>query len=241
MWYYLLDLREETHPVKRSDVLNTLDEFIQSRSILDHPFYVAWERGELTPEQLATYARMYYPHVQAFPGYLKAVIKCSNDAETRKELSENLADELSEPKTHPELWLDFAQAVGVNREQLKSEAPADFTRSVIADFTELTNRNVASGLSALYAYESQQPEVSKRKMEGLRELYGVRSSEALEYFETHATADVEHREGERKALARCLASGVSEDVIFDSASDALDAYWKLLDGVCEAAGVRAID
>ena len=224
--------------MKRSDVLNTLDELIQSRSILGHPFYVAWERGELTPEQLATYARMYYPHVQAFPGYLKAVIAGSSDAETREELSKNLADELSEPKTHPELWLDFAQAVGVNSEQLQAETPADSTHSVIAVFTELTNRSVTSGLSALYAYESQQPEVSKRKMKGLCELYGIESSEALEYFSTHATADVEHREGERKALARCLESGVSEDEIYHSASTALDAYWKLLDGVCEVADVR---
>ena len=84
--------------MKRSDVLNTLDELIQSRSILDHPFYVAWERGELTPAQLATYARMYYPHVQAFPGYLKAVIAGSSDSETCEELSKNLTDELSEPK-----------------------------------------------------------------------------------------------------------------------------------------------
>ena len=224
--------------MKRSDVLNTLDELIQSRSILDHPFYVAWERGELTPAQLATYARMYYPHVQAFPGYLKAVIAGSSDSETCEELSKNLTDELSEPKTHPELWLDFAEAFGVNSEQLQTETPADSTRSVIETFTELTNRSVASGLSALYAYESQQPEVSKRKMKGLCELYGIESSEALEYFSTHATADVEHREGERKALARCLESGVSEDEIYDSASTALDAYWKLLDGVCEVADVR---
>ena len=126
----------------------------------------------------------------------------------------------------------------MNSEQLQAETPADSTRSVIETFTELTNRSVASGLSALYAYESQQPEVSKRKMKGLCELYGVVSSEALEYFSTHATADVEHREGERKALARCLESGVSEDEIYDSASTALDAYWKLLDGVCEVADVR---
>jgi len=35
------------------DTLDLLDRLIQSRSILRHPFYVAWQRGELSGEQLA--------------------------------------------------------------------------------------------------------------------------------------------------------------------------------------------
>ena len=54
--------------------LRELDESIRERSILKHPFYRAWERGELTREQLATYAGIYYPHVRAFPRYLAVAI-----------------------------------------------------------------------------------------------------------------------------------------------------------------------
>jgi len=46
-------------------------------------------------------------------------------------------------------------------------------------------------------------------------------------------ACIEHRLGERQALLRCLESGASPQVVLDSASQALDAYWGLLDGVCQ--------
>ena len=78
----------------RSDVLHTLDARVHARSILQHPFYIAWERGALTRAQLAIYARTYYPHVHAFPRYLEATIERTDDAASRVELERNLADEL---------------------------------------------------------------------------------------------------------------------------------------------------
>ena len=221
----------------RLDVLHTLDERVHARSILHHPFYIAWERGALTRVQLATYARAYYPHVHAFPRYLEATIARANDPASRVELQRNLADELSRPKAHHELWLDFADALGLDRCRVATAPPTPFARATVETFERLTSRDVASGLAALYAYESQQPEVSRRKMSGLRESYGVRSAKGLAYFEVHATTDLQHREGERDALARCLDGGVSPAVVLDAATDALDAYWGLLDGICDEAGV----
>lgn len=37
-----------------SEALRRLDEIIRERSILEHPFYQAWEKGMLTKSQLAT-------------------------------------------------------------------------------------------------------------------------------------------------------------------------------------------
>ena len=44
--------------MKTQNVLNQLDQLIRSRSILMHPFYVAWQLGDLTAEQLAIYAQV---------------------------------------------------------------------------------------------------------------------------------------------------------------------------------------
>jgi pyrroloquinoline-quinone synthase len=57
--------------MQAQDTLDRLDRLIQFRSILRHPFYVTWQRGELTAEQLAIYARAYYPHVASFPATFK--------------------------------------------------------------------------------------------------------------------------------------------------------------------------
>ena len=41
-----------------SDVVQAIDSLIEERNILKHPFYVAWECGELTRDDLAVYARI---------------------------------------------------------------------------------------------------------------------------------------------------------------------------------------
>jgi len=222
-----------------SAVLEELDALIVSRNILQHPFYVAWERGDLTRDQLATYATVYYPHVAGFPSYLRAAAAQTADAVIHAELERNLNDELSHPKPHDELWLDFAEALGVDRHTVTTTPPHPAADTMISTFVRLAEEGVASGLAALYAYESQQPEVSRRKMEGLRQRYGVESSTGLAYFDVHATTDLEHRRGEREGLARCLDAGASPPAIIDAAHQALDAYWGLLDGVCEQAGIVA--
>jgi pyrroloquinoline quinone (PQQ) biosynthesis protein C len=102
------------------------------------------------------------------------------------------------------------------------------------------NRSTAAALASLYAYESQQPEVSRNKMQGLEEHYGVTSTKGTGYFAVHATLDLEHRAGERDALLRCLDQGATEVEVLAAATETLDAYWGLLDGVCEAAGIACM-
>ena len=220
--------------------LERLDNLIQAHSILRHPFYVAWRRGVLTRAQLATYAGVYYPHVEAFPGYLEAALACTNDPVIRAGLERNLDDERGVPGPHPELWLDFAEELGLNRRHVASAAPHPAAAATVSVFNGLAGRHIASALAALYSYESQQPEVSRQKADGLRSHYGVQNSKGLHYFDVHATADIDHRAHERDGLARCISGDVSE-LVLQSGQAALGAYWNLLDGVCEAAGISTAD
>lgn len=217
--------------------LDRLDQLVRSRSILKHPFYQAWQLGELSSQQLAIYARAYYPHVAAFPGYLETALGVAEDPQVRAELQRNLQDELSIPKAHPDLWLDFAEGLGLDREEVKSADRLPAVRQLIGTLEELASMDSASGLAALYAYESQQPEVSSQKADGLRRFYGIQDPGTLAYFEVHAEADLQHRAGEREALARCLDSGMAEETILEAAGQTLDAYWGLLTGICEEAGI----
>jgi len=217
--------------------LRQLDDMIRERSILEHPFYQAWNRGELTREQLATYARVYYAHVEAFPSYLEASLAHASSDRVRTTLADNLADELGNPAPHPALWLDFAEGVGANRGEVVAAEAHPAARAMVNTFSDLAKQSLATGVAALYAYESQQPDVSHTKAEGLRSFYGVSDAKTLAYFTVHAAADVEHRAGERDALAACLAAGVPAHVIHGAAANALDAYWGLLDGVCAEIGI----
>jgi pyrroloquinoline-quinone synthase len=222
-----------------SAVLRELDASIRERSILKHPFYQAWERGELTREQLATYARIYYPHVRAFPRYLERAMTHATDDGVRAELADNLADELGNPAPHDELWLDFAEGVGADRTAVAASMPHPAAERIVSTFGSLAGEGLAAGLAALYAYESQQPEVSCTKAAGLRGHYGIDDPAAVDYFDVHEAADVRHRQGERDALAAWLAAGTPPEAVERATERALYAYWGLLDGVCREVGIPA--
>ena len=219
-------------------VLSRVDALIASRSILKHPFYVAWQQGTLTRDQLSTYATVYWPHVAAFPAYLEHAVAQTSDPVIRTELERNLEDERSNPRPHPELWLDFAAGLGADRRTV-TDAPVHPAAGRLVDtITRLTRSDTARGVAALYAYEAQQPEVSTQKLEGLRAYYGVTESGPLAYFHLHAEMDLAHRRSEREALGRSLDAGAEPEAVQEAVAETLDAYWGLLDGISEAADVH---
>ena len=213
-------------------ILNSIDQQIADKHLLTHPFYLAWTRGELSREALADYAAQYYQHVAAFPTYLSGVHAGCDDQPTRRTLLNNLIDEEAGSPNHPELWKRFAEGLGVSEEQLSQTEPQAETKNLIATFRETCREGTtAEGLAALYAYESQVPEICESKIDGLKKHYGFKNPEHYEYFTVHLEADREHRAAERAMLE----DHVTEEnaiAVKASAGRVLDALWDLLSGVC---------
>ncbi len=217
--------------------LARIDANIASRNVLTHPFYQAWQRGELSSAALQDYAAQYYPHVDAFPRYLSALHSHTDNADTRRALLQNLTDEEAGTPNHPQLWLQFAEGIGVSARTVTDTPARPETRHLIDTFLHICkNASVAAGLAALYSYESQIPQVADTKMEGLRAFYGVDSPEALAYFAVHKEADIEHSRVERALLSHHLHDTDAADAIAASQA-ALDAVWGLLSGVCARHGI----
>ena len=61
-----------------------LDARIARYDLLQHPFYQAWSKGELTRDELREYASEYWHHVSAFPTYLSALHARLEDAPLRR-------------------------------------------------------------------------------------------------------------------------------------------------------------
>lgn len=210
------------------DVIQRIDEKIAAQRLLDHPFYSAWSSGALTRNALERYAEQYYHWTEAFPTFLSASHAICPDLAARQEILSNLVDEEMGPDNHPELWLRFCDALGLDREAVKSSEVLPETAHAIASVRELCRQEpFVAGMSALYAYESQQPEVMTTKREGLSGMYGVTTGH--DFFVEHETADVRHSEGERD-LIRKYAGG-HEDEVVTGAQVGLDAVYSLLDGV----------
>lgn len=209
-------------------VVDRIHDQIATRRLLDHPFYVAWSRGELSREALRKYATQYYHWVHAFPTWLSAVHSNTPDLTMRQEILANLMDEEQGPENHPELWLRFCDALGLDRDAVKTADLLPETREAIATMRRVCREEpAAAGLAALYAFESQQPAVMKTKRDGLRDLYGI--TEGHEYFEVHEFLDVAHSAGELEMIER--SAGGHEAAVLAASEQALAATYRLLDGV----------
>jgi len=171
--------------------------------MLSHPFYQAWEEGRLTKEALRAYAMQYFHHVDAFPRAVSSVHANCPDAAGRRLLAENLAEEegLGEGKDdHAHLWLGFAAAMGAKEADVRAVAVNVETQNLIDTFRRLSRQSYASGIAALYAYESQLPAIAKTKIKGLVERYGVTDPRGTKFFEVHEVADIEHADVCRELL-----------------------------------------
>ena len=217
-----------------SELLQKLDETIKRHSLLTHPFYLLWNEGRLTQESLVEYAKQYYAHVKAFPTYLSGVHSHCEDFSVRQLLLENLMDEERGEENHPELWKRFAEGLGVEREDVESAELLPETRESVDTLKQLTqSEDFRNGVAALYAYESQVPEIAKTKREGLTKFYGIDDSRTVSYFKVHETADVEHSDTERSILTKYCTTEETQKQALDSTEKSAKAMWTFLDGVYE--------
>jgi pyrroloquinoline-quinone synthase len=190
------------------NLIERIDEARTRWNVLDHPFYLRWERGELTRDDLAFYAGEYRHAVVA----LAAAAATTGDAE-----------HAGEERAHIALWDDFAAAVGA---PLDREPNPETTECATAWHRE----SPLDARAVLYAIESSQPAVSKTKLAGLVDHYGFEpGSKATKYFELHADRDAEHAAQSKAVLEQAPREATVR--LADAAEVALAANWRLLNGV----------
>ena len=214
-----------------------LDARIAQFDLLCHPFYKAWSAGELSSDDLREYARDYYHHVNAFPTYLAELSMRLEESELRRAVLANLADEkgcddaTGKNPEHAELWLDFAEGMGANR-NLRGHEPLPEIKNLISFFHGVASEGTPEeALAAFYAYESQVPRVAAEKARGLREMYGA-NEKTCEYFTLHSTADLYHSQIWRQQLARRLEQNPqAAGPALTAAGNTAQALWSALDGI----------
>jgi pyrroloquinoline-quinone synthase len=190
------------------DVIKRIDDARSRWNVLDHPFYLRWEQGELSRDELAFYAGEYRHAVVALA-----------DAASATGDREHAAEEAA----HVGLWDEFAAALDA---PLEREPNAE-TRSCVAAWAV---DDALDARAVLYAIESGQPDVSRTKLSGLVEHYGFApGGDGTEYFELHSERDHEHAARSAEVLA--ASPREDGDRLVAVAEAALEANWRLLDGV----------
>jgi pyrroloquinoline-quinone synthase len=220
-------------------VSSRIDSVVGERAMLKHPFYQAWTEGRLPLETLRAYARQYFHHVEAFPRTVSAVHSACPDRIGRRMLAENLAEEEgleAGKQDHATLWLMFACGLGEDERTVRAQGLNPETAALIETFRKLSRRSYASGLGALYAYESQFPSVAGAKIKGLVNRYGIEDEETLRFFRVHESADVEH-----SSVCRALLDGLpanEREEAIEAAEELAGALWNFLTGVERQASIH---
>ena len=216
-----------------------IDSKVAERAMLKHPFYQAWTEGRLSLETLRDYSRQYFHHVEAFPRAVSAVHSSCPDRDGRRMLAENLAEEEgveAGKQDHATLWLMFATGLGESEDAVRAQQLNPETQALIETFRKLSRRSYASGLGALYAYESQFPGVASAKIEGLIDRYGISDEPTLRFFRVHEYADVEHSSVCRALLDRLPENEKAEAVA--AGEELAGALWNFLSGVEARAAIQ---
>lgn len=186
------------------DLKKELDDRIQPWKLLKHPFYQAWESGKLPVEALQTYAREY----GAFIGQLPSGWALLLDEGTAQEERE-----------HAALWHEFAVGLDTDVSNPGLPAVAELVKKADGLFSRLE-----TALGALYAFEVQQPETAKTKLEGLRKHYDLPDL-AEAYFEVHSAND--HEAAKLLAQIAMLHPG-DREAAFAACEQMSEALWNAL-------------
>lgn len=211
-----------------------IEKMLEKKNMLKHPFYQAWSHGELTREMLKEYACQYYHFVKDFPRMVSAVHANTPDIAVRQELLMNLVDEEQGQDNHPALWMKFATALGASPDEVHGTAPLPTTTGLVDTMMgQCRNKVFQAGMATLYAYEAQIPEVSRVKIDGLKNFYGMDDAEAIKFFSVHKEADIYHSRSERDMIEKHTPAHM-EDKAFEAADRTATALWRFLDGVHEA-------
>ncbi|KEQ57157.1 PqqC-like protein [Marine Group I thaumarchaeote SCGC AAA799-B03] len=206
------------------NIIKKIDEMIEERSLLKHPFYQAWSDGKLTKESLAGYSKEYFQLVKEVPSFMAPIIDKAPESVV-KELVENQQEE----SDHIKPWIAFAGELGISEEELLSYSGLPKTRKAVSDLNELMD-TFESGACAMYAFEKEIPKISQTKLDGLAEFYGMTSEEATEYFKLHTEADIRHAASWRNILEK---SSTDYDKLIEVAEKSISAQNLLLDSCFE--------
>lgn len=216
-----------SHQSTRS-IVERIDEEVEKQSLLKHPFYQMWSKGELSLDHLAGYSEEYFSLVRAVPNLVQGTLETHSP---NGPAEDTIFENLSEEKEHVELWVKFAASLGVSREKLYSHGASQKTAEAISELEDMSRSSFVESVASMYSYESELPKISRSKLDGMKKFYGLDSKDATTYFETHEVVDIKHAAVWRKILGEVPSD--EQELAYSAAVRSLKAQNQILDAIME--------
>ena len=206
------------------NLIKRIDEMIEERSLLKHPFYQMWSDGKLTLDSLSGYSKEYFQLVKAVPSFMTPIIEKAPNS-----VISELIDNQQEESIHIQSWIKFAGELGVSEYELIHYEGLEKTRKSVLELSELMN-TYEGGACAMYAFEKEIPKISQTKLDGLAEFYGISNENATEYFKLHTEADIRHAASWKNILEK---TSTDSDSLIHITDKSISAQNLLLDSCYE--------
>jgi pyrroloquinoline-quinone synthase len=192
-----------------------------NRTLRSHPTIEKIERGELTQAQLRHWATQLFVGNKAHNANILGLIyaRC-DDFPARKAIVENLIEEelgrvSGVGRSHPELYLEFGEALGIPRgELMRARMSPDATAMVhwmywLADSKPwyVTLAGISLG-SELF-----NPDAYVRVIDGLRRHYHL-SDDALLFFSVHVKVDKDHGDSSAASIFQAIPESAAAETLW---------------------------
>ncbi len=214
----------------KRDFVQLLEKDIHKKHLSKHKFYQLWNEGEISLEALRGYAQQYYKFVSEFPRLVSRVHSNTPDEEDRMLILDNLNEEEDKDLPHTELWLRFAEGIGVKRNKIDVKMLPE-TKGMLDSLRKLSSKSFLEGAAALLAYEAQVPDIAALKMQGLKKHYNLKDKNSLEFFEVHSAVDIEHQKTWKKLITKHAKTKEQKAKVRRALNTSLESMWSMLDGV----------
>ena len=206
----------------------------------EHPWFQGILQRRWTREQIILGEVQHYLRVRTNPiffGYIAVNAVASKDYGLMGTVLENFMEELSGPRTHVDIMLQFLEEGGIGREEADSAESAPGTAAAIETIIGCCQRRSAlEGVAMLSFVESQlggPDKVSARVYRELTEYYKF-SDRAAETYRLHAEQDVGHGARQIEALARFARDDETQEKVRRAVKLGITAFCLEWDGHIQA-------
>jgi len=198
-----------------------------------HPFTKMIYEGLATKADLSEFAKQTYLRNLYSSRFASANHSNCPIPEVRKRLLEVIQDEEEaepgSPPSHARLMVKFGLATGLKEEEIVHARPLATTLTFIDTIKSLSRGHWLEGM-AFRASEINAPKGSARTFKTLHEKYGFKPEE-LQWWSTHAEADVGHSSIAIDAYGNYVRSEAEQELVFQSLDRMMAAWEVFYDGL----------
>ena len=215
----------------------------QRKHSKNHEIFDLIEAGKLTRPQLNGFIKQFYLlFPKPFPKPIAAMFARSpEDSELERMWFENLSEEAEGGETgtagHKELYIQFAEAAGIPRDELDATKPLPETRALLNWRELLINQRSWLELYASQglALEGTASGRMNRVVNGLCDHYGFeRESDDILYWTLHMSVDEDHMKVGPYVIENYAVSDLEQKAVYEAVNTTLDIFWLTYDGILRA-------